>query len=62
MYQSNVYGKDNSKNKVFRVPIFNTKNTEMHYFDPHAPEIKYVQDENNTCVLGNMASDLFVVN
>ena len=34
----------------------------MHAFDPHAPEIKYVQDDENTCCLGSLASDLFSSN
>ena len=37
VYQPNVFGKDNLKNKVFSVPIGNEKNIEMHDFDPHAP-------------------------
>ena len=34
----------------------------MYYFDPHAPEIKCVQDEENTCVLSSLASALFADN
>ena len=48
------------KNKVSHVPIGNSKNTEMHDFHPHAAEIKYVQNEDNTCVFVSMTSALFV--
>ena len=34
----------------------------MNDFDHLAPEIKYVQDDKNTCFLSSLASDLFVVN
>ena len=34
---------------VFNVPIGNTKNIEMHDFHLHVPEIKYAQDDKNTC-------------
>ena len=34
----------------------------MHDFDIHAPEIKYVQDDKNTCCLSVMVSALFAVN
>ena len=34
----------------------------MHDFDPHAPEIKHVQDDKNTCVLSSMPYDFFVMN
>ena len=34
----------------------------MHDFYPHAPEIKYVQDDNNTCCLSSMYSNFFAVN
>ena len=47
---------------MFHVPIGNAKNTEMHDFHPHAPEIKYIQDEENTCFLSGMASALFAAN
>ena len=47
---------------MFHVSIGNEENKEMHAFDPHAPEIKYVQDDENTCCLGSLASDLFDVN
>ena len=40
----------------------NANNTEMHAFDPDAPEIKYVQDEKNNCVLSSMDYDLFAAN
>ena len=34
----------------------------MHAFDTHAPEIKYVQDDKNACVLGGLDCALFTVN
>ena len=34
---------------VFNVTIGNTKNIEMHDFHLHVPEIKYAQDDKNTC-------------
>ena len=34
----------------------------MHAFDPHAQGIKYVQDDENGCVLSSMDSALFAVN
>ena len=34
----------------------------MHAYDPHALEIKYVQDDKNTCVLRSLASTLFYTN
>ena len=34
----------------------------MHAFDPHAPEIKYVQYGENTCVLVSLGSALFAAN
>ena len=34
----------------------------MHAFDTHLPEIKYVQDDNNTCVLISLDSALFSAN
>ena len=62
LYQPNVFGKYNSNNKVFHVPIGNTKNTEMNAFNPHVPEIKYFQDDEYTCVFGSLASALFAEN
>ena len=62
MYQTNVSGEENSTNKVFCVPISNANNTEMHAFDPRAPEIKHVQDDKNTCVLISLSSTLFSSN
>ena len=62
MYLSSVFGKDNSLNKFFHVTIGNSKNTYMHNFYPHAQEIKYVQDDNNTFVLSWMNSTLFAAN
>ena len=47
---------------MFHVPIGNENNTEMNAFDSNAPEIKYVQDANNNCVLSSMASALFAAN
>ena len=47
------------KDKVFHVIIGNANNTEIHDFDPHAPEIKCVQDGDNTFVLSILYSDLF---
>ena len=46
----------------FRVPIGNKNNIEMHDFGPHAPELKYVAHEENTCVLSSLDSPLFAVN
>ena len=34
----------------------------MHGFHPHAPEIKYVQNEENPCFLSILASYLFAAN
>ena len=34
----------------------------MHYFHTHEPEIKYVQDGENTCVFSDMYYYLFDVN
>ena len=62
MYRPNVFGEDNSKNKVFHVPIGETNNIKMRTCDPHVPEIKYVQDDENTCCLGSLASDFFSSN
>ena len=62
MYQPNIFGEENSKNKVFHVSIGNANNTEMHAFDTHAPEMKHVQDDNNTCVLSSLSSILFAAN
>ena len=62
LYQSNVFGKESSKNKVFHVTIGNSKNVEMHDFHPHEPEIKYFQNEENTCVFSSLYSDLFSEN
>ena len=50
------------KNMVFNDSIGNEKNTEMHTFNPHVPEIKYVQNDENNCVLGSMAYSLFTAN
>ena len=50
------------KNELFPVPIGIASNIEMYAFDPHAPKIKYFQDENNTCVLIRMDSTLFAAN
>ena len=47
---------------VFYVPIDNAHNIEMHYFSPHATEIKSVQDGNNTSYLSSMDSALFATN
>ena len=47
---------------MLHVPIGNAKNTEMHNFHHHAPEIKYVQDENNNFCLCGMDSALFAAN
>ena len=47
---------------MFSVTIGNAKNTEMHDFYPHALEIKYSQDDNNTYCLSSLDSDLFAVN
>ena len=33
----------------------------MNHFHPHSPEIKYVQDDVNTCCFGNFVSDMFDV-
>ena len=62
MYLPNVFGEENSQNKVFHVPIGNTKNTDMHDFYPRAPEVKYVQDDKNTCCLVSLDSALFAAN
>ena len=35
LYLRNVFSKENSKNRVFNIPIGNEKNTEMHNFDNH---------------------------
>ena len=40
LYLSNVIGKEGSKQKVFHVTIGSSKNTKIHNFHPHAPEIK----------------------
>ena len=50
------------KNNVFNVPIGNSNNTEMYNFDHHAPEIKYVQNDDNSCVFSSLSSSLFDVN
>ena len=50
------------KNMVFNDSIGNEKNTEMHTFNPHVPEIKYVQNDENNCVLSSMDYGLFAVN
>ena len=34
----------------------------MPYFHPHAPEIRYVYNDENTFVFSSMASALFAVN
>ena len=34
----------------------------MHGFHTSSPEIKYVQYDENTCVLSHLDSDLFAVN
>ena len=34
----------------------------MHDYHPCTPEINYVQDENNTCVLSSLSSTLFAAN
>ena len=34
----------------------------MHDYDPHAPEIKYVQDDKNTCVFISLDYSFFTVN
>ena len=47
---------------VFNVPIGNTKNIEMHDFHLHVPEIKYAQDDKNTCFLSSLTSGFFVEN
>ena len=47
---------------MFHVPIGNAKNTKMHAFDPHVPQIKYVQDAKSTCCLISPTSALFSVN
>ena len=59
-YQPNVFGEDNPKYILFRVPIGNAKNIYMHGFHPHAPEIEYVQDNENTCCLSSL--DFFADN
>ena len=46
LYQSNFFGKQDSNDKVLRVTIDNAKNIEMHAFEYHAPEFKYVQNKN----------------
>ena len=38
------------KEYIFHVPIGNSKNIEIHYFHPHAPEIKLIQDDENIYV------------
>ena len=62
MYQTSIFGKENSKNKVLHVPIGNENNTLMHAFDSHAPVNKYLQDSYNTCCLGSLANALFDLN
>ena len=47
---------------MFHVPIGNEKNTEMNDFHPHTIEIKYVQDEENTCFLISLTSSLSAAN
>ena len=59
MYQSNFFGEEGFKNKVFSVTIGNAKNIEMYDYHPHSPEIKYVQNEDNTFVLCSLDSGLF---
>ena len=34
----------------------------MHAFDHPAPEIKYIQDEKNTCILSSMDYAFFSLN
>ena len=34
----------------------------MHGFHPHALEIKYVQNEESTCVISSLDYDLFALN
>ena len=47
---------------MFHVTIDNEKNTEMHAFDPRAPEIKNMHDDENTCVFNTLDFILFDVN
>ena len=49
-------------NKVFHVPIFNAKNTEMNAFDTHAPANKYVQYDKNNCSLSSLDYAVFAAN
>ena len=60
LYRPDVF--DKQKKRAFHVSIGNAKNSEMHNFYPHAPEIKYVQDDKNTCVLSSLDTALFADN
>ena len=62
MYQSNIFGKEGSKNKLFHVPIENSNNTEIHYSYPHVLEIKYVQNKENKFVLSGLGNSFFASN
>ena len=50
------------KNELFPVPIGIASNIEMYAFDPHAPKIKYFQDDDNNCVFSDLASAFFYAN
>ena len=62
LYPWNVFGRVDLKNYVFNVLIGNAKNVEMHDFYPHTQEVKYAQDDKNTCVLSSLDYDLFAKN
>ena len=44
---------------MFHDSIGNVNHIEIHDFDPHATEIKYVQDDNNNFCLSCLAATLF---
>ena len=62
LYQSNFFGKEGLKNKVFHVPIGNSEKTQMYDFHPHVPEINYFQNEVNNYVFSSLSFSLFASN
>ena len=59
MFQKKIPGQDNSTEFTFPLPIGSSKKAEITEFHPHAPGIKYLQDDKNVCCFGSLASDLF---
>ena len=59
MVQQKLPGQSDSTKFTFTVPINSAKKAEVNKFHPHAPGIKYLQNDENYYYFSSLESDLF---